>query len=400
MQYLQETGQELESDLPGCRVLIDLNRPDHRFLSWDRLMQEHVHASPGPRTDIHPDDVCLIVYTSGTTGRPKGVATRHGAFLGCFLEDESSLEWPGDRIIVNAPFSHMYGQYNMVRCLVNGMCQVFFSGAPGDELPRLIRRENISLLSGPPSLFQQLLMTRIDGRNALHGVRKVSTGGAPPSEQLIREMSESGVQLVQVGYGLTEYPRVCRSLPEDSLTHLCTTVGGPLPGTSLKLIDAEGREVPASQVGEILVKGFAMMQGYLGEGGRINPAVDADGWFHTGDLGRILPGGFLQIVGRKKEMFISHGFNVYPAEVENLLLKSGLLESVAVIGRPSRLGGEEGIAIFVPKKTGFELSRLRSWVHRNLADYKVPVRFIATDALPLNASGKIDKLALKARYIR
>jgi acyl-CoA synthetase (AMP-forming)/AMP-acid ligase II len=399
--FLREQEKTLEHCLPYSRGFIDFSDdPDTQFLSWDSMMQEYTGTGPSACTGIEPDDTCLILYTSGTTGKPKGVVTSHDAILQFYPRAEHRLMWPGDRIMLNTPLSHMYGQYNMVLSLMCGVCQVFSTGVTGDDLARLIQQERISLLSGPPSLFQQLLTHKVDGRTALHGVRKVSTGGAPLSEKLILEMSKSGVEMVQVGYGLTEYPRVCGSKPDDKTKHICTTVGRPHPGVRLKLVDAEARDVLEGEVGEVLVSGNALMKGYWGEGGSIIAAVDEQGWFHTGDLGRIIEDGFLQIVGRKKEMFISHGFNVYPAEVENLLLMSGLLGAVAVISRVSRLGGEEGIAVIVPKKgVEFDLLKLRNWVHRNLADYKVPTRYIVTEDLPLNANGKVDKLALRATYL-
>jgi acyl-CoA synthetase (AMP-forming)/AMP-acid ligase II len=400
-QFLREQSQALEHCLPDSRGFIDFSgNPATQFLCWDRLVQETTCTGPEACTAIEPDDACLIMYTSGTTGKPKGVVARHGGILHSCMQPAAELEWPRDRIILNTPLSHMYGQYSMIRSLMLGFCQVFGTGVVGDDLTRLIQQEKISLLSGPPSLFQQLLMQEIGGRTALHGVRKVSSGGAPLSEKLLLDMINSGVEMVQVGYGLTEYPRVTGSTPGDKTEHICTTVGRPDPETRVKLVDGEDREVPVGEVGEVLVSGNGLMKGYWGEGGIITPAVDAEGWFHTGDLGRVIDGGFLQVVGRKKEMFISHGFNVYPAEVENLLLKSGLLEAVAVISRASRLGGEEGIAVIVPKKgLEFDLNALRNWVHRNLADYKVPTRYIETEYLPLNVNGKVDKLALGERYL-
>lgn len=399
--FLREQDKTLEGCLPDSRGFIDFSGdPATQFLCWDRLVQETTCTGPEAYTAIEPDDACLILYTSGTTGKPKGVVARHGGILHSCMQPAIELEWPGHRILLNTPLSHMYGQFSLIRSLMLGFCQVFGTGVVGDDLTRLIQQEKISLLSGPPSLFQQLLLQKVDGRTALHGVRKVSSGGAPLSEKLLLDIINSGVEIVQVGYGLTEYPRVTGTTPGDKTEHICNTVGRPGPETRVKLVDGEGREVPLGEVGEVLVSGNGLMKGYWGEGGTITPAVDAEGWFHTGDLGRVIDGGFLQVVGRKKEMFISHGFNVYPAEVENLLLKSGLLEAVAVISRASRLCGEEGIAVIVPKKgLEFDLNALRNWVHRNLADYKVPTRYIATEDLPLNANGKVDKLALGARYL-
>jgi acyl-CoA synthetase (AMP-forming)/AMP-acid ligase II len=400
-RHLEEEEQTLEGSLPGTRAFIDLrDGGGPPWLSWDHMLHEHSRTPGAACAGVEPNDTCLILYTSGTTGKPKGVATSNKALLRAFVPLPSNIERPGDRYLLNTPLSHMYGQYIMIRSLMVGICQVFGVGATADDVARLVRQESITLLTGPPSLFQELLMHRRDGRTLLKGVREISSGGAPLPEKLVLEMINTGVERVRVGYGLTEYPRVTSSRPGDKVEHICGTVGRPRPWTRLKIVDGQNHEVAEGEVGEIAVSGDFMMQGYWGQGGVIEPAVDEEGWFYTGDLGRIIDGEHLQIVGRKKEMYISHGFNVYPAEVENLLLKSGLLQSVAVISRASRLVGEEGVAVIVPKQTEtFDLHQLRNWAHRNLANYKVPTRYIVTEGLPLNASGKVDKLALRARYL-
>ena len=398
--YLGKNDSNLESFLSESLGFVDFcPEPNAQFKSWDAVIEGYMAADIEASQGVKSDDMCLILYTSGTTGQPKGVVTSHGAFIRNYFDAEFLTHNLADRTILSPPLSHIFGQSILMRSLIYGACQVFPSTARSDDLAALIRQEGISTLSGPPSLFQQLLLLRVGGRPALEGVRIVTTGASSISEKLVSDLYESGVEMVRTSYGLTEYPRVSTTVRADKPQHISTTVGRPTSGTRLKLVDNTGSEVPSGSIGEILVSGHALLSGYYTENGTIIPATDAAGWFHTGDLGRIRQGGYLQIVGRKKEMFISHGFNVYPVEVENLLLKSGMLETAAVIGRVAKFGGEEGVAIVVPKEgSQFEMRKLREWARDSMTDYKIPTRYVEVEALPLNANGKVDKLYLSNEY--
>jgi acyl-CoA synthetase (AMP-forming)/AMP-acid ligase II len=261
----------------------------------------------------------------------------------------------------------------------------------------LIKRERVSAMQGPPSLFSQLLANHEHDASILRQLRFVSTGASPIPPGLIYGLQSAGVGHVCSSYALTECNLATTTRKNDPPEVIANSVGRPSSGISLKLVDEHGEEVADGEAGEILLHGFAVMAGYFGDDELTNDTIDPDGWLRTGDIGRLREDGNLQIVGRKKEMIIVHGYNVYPAEVEMQLMSSGLLENVAVVAEQSRLAGEQTAAFVVPAKDSpVTRQDIMAWAKRNLADYKVPSRVIVRDSLPLNINGKIDKIALKA----
>ncbi|MEH6548443.1 MAG: AMP-binding protein [Pseudomonadales bacterium] len=391
--------KSLSDYLPGCLEIVVLTgAPSSGIRSWDKYISGHHIEEARYPAKISGEDICQIIFTSGTTGKPKGVMMGGGQNLRSFFNKPAAQEYKkGDRFLLTTPFSHIVGLYSgMLNSLMRGMAQIFAGDNMGQKLADLILREKVAVMTGPPSLFAQLLVEKVEGVSVLAGVRNISTGAAYIPQQLIEDLRGVGVEGVYTGYGLTECSVVTGTGPDDSLEDIASTVGKPLDGVFLKLLDNGGEPVTNGTVGEIWVSGYGVMQGYFENQEATSNVIDDEGWLNTGDLGRLLESGFLQIVGRKKEMYISHGFNVYPAEVEGLLLKSEFLKAVAVVGKENRLSGEEGIAFIVPKDlNNFDLSILRNWARKNLANYKVPTKFIVQDSLPLNANGKVDKLQLK-----
>jgi acyl-CoA synthetase (AMP-forming)/AMP-acid ligase II len=352
-------------------------------------------------TRLGPDAPSDVVFTSGTTGSPKGVVMTHGQTLRAYLDwcDWADLR-PGDRYLVVNPFFHIFGyKAGVLACLMRAATifpiAVFDPGA----VLQLVERERVTVLPGPPTLYQALLEHPDRAKRDISSLRLAVTGAADIPVELIRRVREElPFERVLTGYGLTEAGTVTGSRPDDDFDHVAATVGVPWPGFEVRTVDRSGADVPAGEPGEVLVRGETVMRGYLDDPEATAAAIDGDGFLHTGDLGTLDADGYLRIVGRIKDMFIVGGFNAYPAEIENLLLRHPRIAQAAVIGVPDTRLGEVGMAFVVPAP-GATLDRadVVEWARANMANYKVP-RFVEiVDALPTNATGKVVKDELRAR---
>jgi len=326
-------------------------------------------------------DVADIIYTSGTTGRPKGVMMDHLQTLRLYAEwcDLADLR-EGDRYLVVNPFFHTFGyKAGAIASLIRGATMVPVAVFDVDRVVDLVERERITMLPGPPTLYHALLGVRDKAK--LASLRAGVTGAADiPVELIRRAHSELPFRTIMTGYGLTEAGTVTLSRPGDSFEDIATTAGLP----------CEGIEVRIADDGEVMVRGYSVMKGYLDDPGATAAAIDEQGWLHTGDLGNLDGGGRLRIVGRKKDMFIVGGFNAYPAEIEGFLLEHPGVAQVAVIGVPDDRLGQVGKA-FVVAKGGLSAEELIEWSRNRMAGFKIP-RFIEfRDELPLNATGKVVK---------
>jgi acyl-CoA synthetase (AMP-forming)/AMP-acid ligase II len=239
------------------------------------------------------------------------------------------------------------------------------------------------MLPGPPTLYHSLLAVRDKAR--LSTLRAGVTGAADIPVELVRRIhGELPFQTLMTGYGLTEAGNVTLSRPGDSFEDVATTAGLP----------CEGVDVRVAEDGEILVRGYNVMEGYLDDPAATAEAIDADGWLHTGDLGNFDDAGRLRVVGRKKDMFIVGGFNAYPAEIEGFLLEHVAVAQAAVIGIPDDRLGQVGMA-FVVAKTKVSEEDLLVWCRERMAGFKVPRSIEFRDELPLNATGKVMKDQLR-----
>jgi acyl-CoA synthetase (AMP-forming)/AMP-acid ligase II len=268
-----------------------------------------------------------------------------------------------------------------------------------DDLLETVAAESVTVLPGPPTLYQSILDHPDRGRFDLSSLRVAVTGAADIPVELIRRLGEElPFRTIITGYGLTEAGTVTGTVPDDDPTTVATTVGRVRPGLELCIADDDGGERPVGEQGEVLVRGYSVMRGYLDDPTETARAIDADGWLHTGDLGVLDEKENLRIVGRKKDMFIVGGFNAYPAEIENLLLGHPDVRRVAVVGMPDARLGEVGMA-FVVVAPGADLQpeELIAWARGEMANYKVPRAVAIVDELPVNAAGKVEKEVLRAR---
>ena len=376
---------------------------------WDAFLREGGSLSPdvaaGRTASITPGDLSDLVFTSGTTGRPKGAMTTHGQTLRTFATWSEVVGLrQGDRYLIVNPFFHTFGyKAGILACLMTGATMVPEPVFDVDVVLARLSEEHISVLPGPPTIFQSIL-DRPDRRGFdLSSLRLVVTGAAVvPVELVERLWSELGVETVLTAYGLTEATgtvTMCRR--GDSAEVISGTSGRAIPDVEVRIVDAAGTELKAGEAGEIVVRGYNVMRGYFNDPDATDEAVDSGGWLHTGDVGVMDEGGNVAITDRLKDMYVSGGFNVYPAEIEAVLRLHPAVAQVAVVGVPDTRMGEVGLALVVPAPDaapGELESELVAWARERLANYKAPRSVRAVEALPLNASGKVLKRELREQF--
>ena len=334
---------------------------------------------------VSPNDIADIIFTSGTTGRPKGVMMAHSATLRLYAEwNDLASTREGDRYLIVNPFFHIFGyKAGVIASMIRGMTVYPFPVFDIERVLELVEKEKITVLPGAPTIYHELLAAHKHGGHDMSSLRVAVTGAADIPVDLIRRIKEElPFQSIMTGYGLTEAGTITASRQGDSFEDIATTVGLPCDGFEMRIADD----------GEVLARGFAVMKGYFDDPAATAEAIDADGWLHTGDLGTMDASGRLKIIGRKKDMFIVGGFNAYPAEIEGFLMQHPAVAQAAVVGVPDERMGQVGKAFVVlAEGESVSESELTAWARKRMASFKVPrsVKFI--DALPLNATGKVQK---------
>jgi len=341
-------------------------------------------GSPFERA-VSGTDTSDIIFTSGTTGRPKGAMMHHRQTLRMYEEWATLADLrQGDRYLQINPYFHTFGlKAGLITSFLRGATMLPVAVFDVDTVVDLIERERVTMLPGPPTLYHSLL-TVVD-KSRLSSLRAGVTGAADIPVELVRRIhDELPFQTLMTGYGLTEAGNVTLSLPGDSFEDVATTAGVPCAGVEVRIADDS----------EVLVRGYGVMQGYLDDPAATEQAIDGDGWLHTGDLGNLDGSGRLRIVGRKKDMFIVGGFNAYPAEIEGFLMEHPAVAQAAVIGVvDERLG--QVCKAFVVLAGDLEAAELIDWCRDRMAGFKVPRSVEFLDALPLNATGKVVKDLLR-----
>jgi acyl-CoA synthetase (AMP-forming)/AMP-acid ligase II len=344
---------------------------------------------------VVPGDLAEILSTSGTTGAPKGVMIDHRQLLRGYWDwAEVVTLSPGDRYPVVAPFSHGFGiNAGLLACVLRGAAIVPVAAFDPEAALALIERERLSLLAGTPTLFARLLDRPDLDDFDTSSLRIAIVGAASVPTALVHRMTARLGRVVNA-YGLIEGTVVSMTRAADPPEVVAATAGSPMPGVEVRIVDGHGGDVPAGERGEVLIRGYGVMRGYWRAPDLTAAAIDPDGWLRTGDIGVLDTAGNLAIVDRKKDLFIVGGFNAYPAEIENLLLRHPAVSQVAVVGVPDDTLGEVGWAYVVPAGQ-FDAGDLLDWARGAMSNYKVPRRVVVLDALPLNANGKVDKQALR-----
>jgi acyl-CoA synthetase (AMP-forming)/AMP-acid ligase II len=353
---------------------------------------------------VGPEDLSDILFTSGTTGSPKGVMTAHGQNLRAFGDWAAVVGLRrGDRYLIVNPFFHAFGYKAGI--LASLMTGATIHPQPVFDVPQVMARvadEQITMLPGPPTLYQTILSHPDLATFDMSSLRLAVTGAAAiPVELIVQMRAQLRFETIITGYGLTEacgIATMCRY--DDDPETIATTSGRAIPDVAVRCVDEDGAEVEPGEPGEVVVHGYNVMLGYLDEPDETVATIDADGWLHTGDIGVMDDRGYLRITDRLKDMFIVGGFNAYPAEIENLMLAHDDIAQVAVIGIPDERMGEVAMAFVVPRPgADLDPDAVVAWCRGHMANYKAPRRVEVVDALPLNATGKVTKFALRERAL-
>jgi acyl-CoA synthetase (AMP-forming)/AMP-acid ligase II len=399
--YLQ-LFENFLTQLPDFQYLVTVGEAD----LWydDRIYQFEDLISSGegrelPVVETNPaEDVFAILYTSGTMGKPKGVALTHANVLTAAAETVRAIGLTSSDVVFGvATVFHVFG-------LGPGIIGTALAGAslvlqeqfdPADALD-LIERHRVSVHYGVPTVYITELREMERLRRRLSSLRAGIVAGAPIGDDMVRRIQSELCPNLCVAYSVTETSStVAMTRPTDPTQKQWFTVGRPLPGVEIRVLDLDGTVLPEESLGELAVRGPGVMKGYYRQPGETSQAFDEEGYFLTGDLGMIDEEGYLHIVGRRKEMIIRGGFNVYPREVEDRIHAHPAVLDVAVVGLPHEVLGELVCACVLPVEgaivTGEEI---KDWCRSTLADYKVPdlVRFF--DAFPLTGSGKVRRVEL------
>lgn len=401
VSMLRETGTVL-ADLEQIVVLrgdppvgtIDLPT----FLSFgDDIAQDEVDRRVEGLT---PDTLSDLLFTSGTTGAPKGVMCTHGQAIRAYADwaDVVGLR-ADDRYLVINPFFHAFGfKAGIVASLSVGAALYPQAVFDVPEVMRAVAEHGITMLPGAPALYHTILNHPDLDLAALSSLRLAVTGAAVIPVELIRQLREVlEFETVITGYGLTEacgIATMCRH--DDDVETIALTAGRAIPGVEVAILDPDGNRLASGAAGEVVVRGYNVMLGYFEQPEQTAETIDGEGWLHTGDVGILDERGYLKVTDRMKDMYIVGGFNVYPAEVENLLLTHPHIAQVAVIGVPDDRMGEVGCAYVVAANgTSADPDEIVAWSREHMANYKAPKQVVVLDALPTNAAGKVTKFELR-----
>jgi len=399
-------GSLAGQELPDLERIVMLRGAAAGATPWSEFLAEGERCSEDEARDraaaVRPDDLSDMLFTSGTTGRPKGVMTAHGQNLRVFTTWSECVGLrEGDRYLIVNPFFHSFGyKAGWLSCILRGATVLPHAVFDVPAVLERVAKERISVLPGTPTLYQSILAHPERGRYDLSSLRLAVTGAAAIPVELIRRMrDELGFETIITGYGLTE---TCGTVSmcdqDDDPETIATTSGKAIPGVEVRCVDASGAEVPRGEAGEVVVRGYNVMRGYFEDEAETAATIDAEGWLHTGDVAVMDERGYLRITDRVKDMFIMGGFNCYPAEIESLLFEHPEVAQAAVIGIPDERMGEVGMAFVIPVPgTRPTPDSIIAWCREHMANYKVPRRVAIVDELPLNATGKVTKFVLRER---
>ncbi len=399
----------VEEELPELEQVVLFRQSSSTLpntLSWDKFLEkadaiEEAQVEQA-QSRVTAETMSDLLFTSGTTGKPKGVITRHAQNLKVVSDwgEVVGLE-EADRYLIVNPFFHSFGyKAGWLAALMRGCTilplQVF-------DVPTILQKvsdEKITVLPGPPTLYQSILSHPKRDSFDISSLRVAVTGAAAIPVSMIREMDEVlGFDTIITAYGLTEvcgFATICRQ--GDSPELIANTSGRAMPDVEVRCIDEFGNEVHRGTPGEVVIRGSNVMQGYFNDDVATRENIDRDGWLHTGDIGIMDSLGYLRITDRMKDMIITGGFNVYPAEIENQLNSHKAIAQVSVVGVPDERMGEVGMAwIIVRPDEQLDKDELIQWCRAEMANYKVPRYVQFVENLPLNASGKVMKFELRDR---
>jgi long-chain acyl-CoA synthetase len=368
--------------------------PLHPFSSLSASDDRPIVAS------VSPDDIASIIYTSGTTGRPKGVLLSHGNYLFDVWSYATACQISAaDRLLCMLPLFHVNAQVaSVLSALHQGGALILLEGfSPREFLPALARYRATSF-SAVPTIYAILNNLPDASQYDLSNLRVCICGAAPMPVEVFERFEQTYRAFILEGYGLSEGTCVSTLNPLDGRPRKIGSIGVALPGQEVRIVDEHGVSAPAGTVGEIVIRGPNVMQGYY-KNPEATAAAIRDGWLYTGDLGFCDAEGYFYIVGRKKEMIIRGGENIYPKEIEEVLYRHPAVVEAAVVGLPDPIWGEQVAAFIVPRPDkAVSTEEIADYCRANLADFKCPRVIEFIDAFPKTATGKIQKNQLVEQY--
>ena len=388
---MAEIGAAACDGLDAVRETVDMDDHDALYRMGDR---------PPALPEVSPDDAAQIQYTSGTTGFPKGAVLPHRGLTNNARFYAKRTDTTQASTLANfMPMFHTSGCGMITLGSLQAACRVvLFKLFDPVAVLRVIETEKITGLLGVPTMFVALLEALAQEPRDVSSVTMAVSGGSMVAPELVRNVTEAFGCDFETVYGQTETsPLITQHHKSDTLDDICTTIGQPMPQTEVSIRSVGDNEVvPVGTVGEICVRGYCTMIGYHANEAATAETIDAEGWLHTGDLGTVDARGYFRITGRVKEMIIRGGENLFPAEIENVLLEHPAVSEIAVVGLPDDKWGEI-VACFIRPEPGHDVDpgELRAYCRDHLSPQKTPVVWCRVDGFPLTGSGKIQKFALR-----
>jgi fatty-acyl-CoA synthase len=358
------------------------------------------------QASVKPHDPTLILYTSGTTGFPKGAMLTHHSVINNLrmaLHRSGDAVQPGARYCLPLPFFHIAGAGIAVGAVVGKLALHPLVAFDPLKTLQIVKTEGCALIFAVPTMLIAMLQHPEFEANRPTTLKVVTSGGAPVPVALMEQVKERMNADVAIVFGQTESNGgLTFTLPDDSFERKSATVGVPYPHVDVKIIHpATGEVMPIGEQGELCCRGFLVMAGYYNMPQKTAEAIDSEGWLHTGDLATMDAEGYVNIVGRLKEMVIRGGENIFPREIEEWLLRHPKVADAAVLGVPDTFFGEELLAVVLPKE-GAEISEqeLRDFLRERISHQKVPRYFKFVQSYPMTASGKVQKFVLREQAIK
>ncbi|WP_342512887.1 AMP-binding protein [Sporosarcina sp. FSL K6-1522] len=398
---------DFQSKVPSVEKYIFIGEGFNGSLSFSELIGRNVNHDKlsACKKEVSPEDLAVMIYTSGTTGKPKGAMITHRSILASARAQVNHFQINAEDVTIQSlPLNHVGG----ITCQVTvtliskGMAVLIPEFRP-EKVLSAIQQHKATLFGGVPTMYVMLFSDKDFSSYDLGSIRISFIGGSNVEPALCQEIMKSMPNTKLVGlYGLSESSGACiLSRASDSIEKVQTTIGVLIGDFVAKVVDGQRQEVPIGEMGELVVKGDCLAKGYYRDEENTKETFSEDGWLHTGDLVTADEEGYISFKGRKKEIYIQGGFNVLPAEVENVLSAHPAISMVAGIGVPDSFYGEVG-RYYIILADGVQPTeaQLVTYCREHLADYKVPKQFVFVDELPMTPAGKIQKSKLKELYVQ
>lgn len=393
-----EQFQSIKKRVQSLQYLVTVRFEQEGLMSYQGL-REMGRGSELPEIQVNvEEDVYAIIYTSGTTGKPKGAMLTHNGLVHCTVTSCIAINGTGDDVFLQAtPYFHIMGLAAILRLVACEAKAVILESYNTERVLQLVEQEKITIHPGVPTIFILELNHPSFKKYNLSSLRVAIMAGAPCPVEIIRRVKAEMGCPVLVSYGMTETsPMLTLTDFNDEDIIQAETVGRAIKGVKLKLVDDDRKEVGVGEVGELACQSIGLMKGYFNLSDKTAEVVDAERWFYTGDLATIDKDGYVRIVGRKKDLIIRGGYNIYPSEIEEVFYTHPAVMEVAIVGLPDTVLGEvSGAAVILkPNQTATE-EELKTFIKEKVADYKRPDHVIIMEEFPKTASGKVKKFELR-----